>query len=46
MRARLIARSAPLPVYALGGVNATTALRLSDLGFAGFAAIEALSQRI
>jgi thiamine-phosphate pyrophosphorylase len=45
-RARLIARSAPLPVYALGGVNAATAMRLSESGFAGFAAIEALSQRI
>jgi len=46
VRARLIARSAPLPVYALGGVNAATALRLSESGFAGFAAIEALSHRI
>ena len=46
IRARLIARSAPLPVYALGGVNAATALRLADSGFAGVAAIEALSQRI
>jgi thiamine-phosphate pyrophosphorylase len=46
MRARLIARSAALPVYALGGVNAVTALRLSDSRFAGFAAIEALSQRM
>lgn len=46
VRARLIARSAPLPVYALGGVNAATALRLSDSRFAGFAAIEALSHRI
>jgi thiamine-phosphate pyrophosphorylase len=46
IRARLIARSAPLPVYALGGINASTALRLSDSDFAGIAAIEALSQRI
>jgi thiamine-phosphate pyrophosphorylase len=46
VRARLIARSAPLPVYALGGVNAATALRLSESGFAGIAAIEALSHRI
>ena len=46
VRARLIARSAPLPVYALGGVNAATVLRLLESGFAGIAAIEALSQRI
>jgi len=46
VRARLIARSAPLPLYALGGVSAATALRLSNSPFAGFAAIEALSQRM
>jgi thiamine-phosphate pyrophosphorylase len=43
MRARAIARLAPLAVYALGGVNAQTACRLSGSQFAGLAAIAALA---
>jgi thiamine-phosphate pyrophosphorylase len=39
--ARLV-RGAGLPVYALGGVNAKTARRLTGSGAAGFAAVEAL----
>jgi thiamine-phosphate pyrophosphorylase len=39
-RARLIARAAPMPVFALGGVTAQNASQLS--GFAGIAAIGAL----
>lgn len=41
-RASQIARSAPLPVMALGGVNARTAARLAGRGFAGIAAVEGL----
>lgn len=37
-----IARAAPLPVIALGGVSAHTAMRLIGRGFAGLAAIDAL----
>jgi thiamine monophosphate synthase len=33
----------PVPVYALGGVNAETARRLIAIPLAGFAAIEALT---
>jgi len=40
IRAALIARATALPVYALGGIDAQTVLRLS--GFAGLAAIGAL----
>lgn len=40
-RANRIARSARVPVYALGGIDAHTARRLS--GFAGLAAVGALS---
>lgn len=40
-RARLIARAAPLPVIALGGVSARNAVLLS--GFAGIAAITGLT---
>jgi thiamine-phosphate pyrophosphorylase len=40
-RARLIARAVPLPVFALGGINAGNAASLS--GFAGIAAIGALA---
>ena len=39
-RANLMAREAPLPVYALGGITGENAGRLS--GFAGIAAIGAL----
>lgn len=42
-RASQIARGARLPVIALGGVNAATARRLIGRGFAGVAAVEALS---
>jgi thiamine-phosphate pyrophosphorylase len=42
-RASQIARAAALPVIALGGVNADTARRLIGRGFAGLAAVEALS---
>jgi thiamine-phosphate pyrophosphorylase len=42
VRAGLIARRAPLPVYALGGVNAGTVLALEGSTFAGVAAIDAL----
>lgn len=38
-----IARAAPLPVIALGGVNASTAQRLAGRGFAGLGAVEALA---
>ncbi len=42
LRTRLIAARAGLPVYALGGVNAETIVRLADANFAGIAAIEGL----
>lgn len=42
VRAMLIARQSPLPVYALGSIDAATARRLYDSRFAGFAAIGAL----
>jgi len=41
-RASQIARSASIPVIALGGVSQATAPRLSGRGFAGLAAIDAL----
>ncbi len=41
-RASQIARSARLPVIALGGVNARTGPRLAGRGFAGIAAVDAL----
>jgi thiamine-phosphate pyrophosphorylase len=43
LRARLIARQARLPVYALGGLDARRALELAHGPFAGLAAIGALS---
>jgi thiamine-phosphate pyrophosphorylase len=43
IRARLIAGNAPIPVYALGGVNVANAQRLNGSRFSGIAAIEALS---
>jgi thiamine-phosphate pyrophosphorylase len=43
-RARAIARAAPIPVYALGGVDARNAARLADGGFVGLAAVEGLTQ--
>jgi len=42
VRLAAIARRAPLPVYALGGVNSKTARRLLDAGLAGLAAVDAL----
>jgi thiamine-phosphate pyrophosphorylase len=42
LRFAALVRRAGLPVYALGGVNAKTARRLTASGAAGFAAIEAL----
>jgi len=42
-RATGIARAAAIPVIALGGVNARTARLLAGRGFAGFAAVDALS---
>ncbi len=44
-RARSIARMAPLPVYALGGVDAQTAKQLAGSPFAGLAAIGGLTVR-
>lgn len=41
VRANLMARQCPLPVYALGGITARNAARLS--GFCGIAAISALA---
>jgi thiamine-phosphate pyrophosphorylase len=41
-RASQLARSAQLPVIALGGVNARTARLLAGRGFSGLAAIDAL----
>jgi thiamine-phosphate pyrophosphorylase len=43
LRASLIALQSVVPVYALGGVNAATAARLSGAGFSGIAAIEGLA---
>lgn len=45
LRLRILARGAPLPVYALGGVRPVTALRLAGSEISGFAAVEALSGR-
>jgi thiamine-phosphate pyrophosphorylase len=42
LRALTIARLSPLPVYALGGIEARTARRLTDSAFTGLAAIGAL----
>jgi thiamine-phosphate pyrophosphorylase len=42
-RAATIARLAPLPVFALGGIGPQRALRLPAVSFDGVAAIEALS---
>jgi thiamine-phosphate pyrophosphorylase len=41
LRLASTARAAGLPVYALGGVNETTARRLKDLPLAGLAAVDA-----
>jgi thiamine-phosphate pyrophosphorylase len=42
LRTALMAARAGLPVYALGGVNAQTVVRLKDARLAGIAAIEGL----
>jgi thiamine-phosphate pyrophosphorylase len=42
-RFRLAAQHAPVPVYALGGINAQTIRRLAGARLAGVAAIEALT---
>lgn len=43
LRASNIARQSTVPVYALGGLNARTAMRLTGSSLAGIAAIEALA---
>jgi thiamine-phosphate pyrophosphorylase len=43
LKAGRLAREAGLPVYALGGVHARNAARLIGRGFAGIAAVEALT---
>jgi thiamine monophosphate synthase len=43
MRTQLIVRQSPLPVYALGGVDARTVRSLTGSTFAGIAAIGALT---
>ena len=43
VRARLIALASPVPVYALGGIDAVNIARLDDSAFVGIAAISALS---
>ncbi len=43
IRARLIARASPVPVYALGGIDTKTVRNLNGADFAGVAAISALS---
>ena len=45
VRFTALARTSPLPVYALGGVGATTARRLASSGAVGLAAIGALAAR-
>jgi len=42
-RARAIALASPLPLYALGGIDAKNAARLANAAFAGFAAIGGLA---
>lgn len=44
IRASVLARSCALPVYALGGITADTARRLSGSGFSGIAAIDGLKR--
>ena len=43
LRARLIARDVPVPIFALGGIDAQTAGRLAGGSFAGLAAIGGLA---
>lgn len=44
VRVRAIARQSPLPVYALGGIDADNAERLRNAPLAGIAAVGALSR--
>jgi thiamine-phosphate pyrophosphorylase len=44
LRFAALARDAPAPVYALGGVDGRTAKRLTGSGAAGIAAVEALTR--
>ncbi len=44
LRAHAIARLSPIPVYALGGIDAENALRLAHGDFIGLAAIEGLTR--
>ena len=44
LRALAIARASPLPVYALGGINAQNAARLGEGGFVGIAAVGGLAR--
>jgi thiamine-phosphate pyrophosphorylase len=43
IRLRLMAQLAPVPIYALGGIDTGNVLRLAGAGLAGFAAIGALA---
>jgi thiamine-phosphate pyrophosphorylase len=43
VRARMIGRQTAIPIYALGGVNGQTAMRLSCASFVGLAAIDSLA---
>jgi len=43
VRLRLVAAAAPLPIYALGGINAKSVTRLQGARLAGIAAIEGLT---
>jgi thiamine-phosphate pyrophosphorylase len=42
-RFRLVAGAVPIPIYALGGINAKSVTRLRDAQLAGIAAIEGLT---
>jgi len=42
LRARALALQSPLPLYALGGVDARSAARLAGSGMSGFGAVDAL----
>lgn len=44
VRTRIVARAAPLPVYALGGIDARSVTRLAGARLAGVAAVGALLQ--
>jgi thiamine-phosphate pyrophosphorylase len=46
IRLRLIAKTAPIPIYALGGIDARNVARLRDASLVGIAAISALKHEI